>query len=73
MSERAAADDRERRLIEAVVSLARTFRVERDRLARRLTELEREIEALAFRVEAQHEPAAASPAGAPPAPSRTPS
>lgn len=74
MSEKAAADDRERRLIEAVVSLARTFREERDRLARRLSDLEREIEALAFRVQAQqHEPAAASPAGAPPVPSRTPS
>ncbi|HXH84793.1 MAG TPA: hypothetical protein VNN07_17935 [Candidatus Tectomicrobia bacterium] len=67
-----AADDRERRLIEAVVSLAKTFREERDRLARRLSQLEQEIEMLAVRVDAQqHDPEAATPAAPRPVPSRT--
>ena len=68
------ADDRERRLIEAVVSLAKTFREERDQLVRRLTELEREIEMLAVRLdEQQRRPPVAPPDGRPPDPSRTPS
>ena len=45
MEECPPADDRERRLIEAVVSLAKSFREERDRLARRLAELEQQIDA----------------------------
>lgn len=54
MSDIPSADERERRLIDAVVSLAKSFRDERDRLARRLTELEREIDALAVRLD-QHQ------------------
>jgi predicted RNase H-like nuclease (RuvC/YqgF family) len=68
-----AADERERRLIDAVVSLAKSFREERDRLARRLSELEREIDALAVRLD-QHQREVAGtelPAGARSAPSRT--
>jgi hypothetical protein len=68
-------DDRERRLIDAVVSLAKSFREERDRLARRLSQLEREIDALAFKLD-QHQrefPGTAQPAASPPGPSRTPS
>ena len=68
------ADDRERRLIEAVVSLAKTFREERDQLMRRLTELEKEIELLAIRLdEQQRRPPAVPPNGPPLDPSRTPS
>jgi predicted RNase H-like nuclease (RuvC/YqgF family) len=68
-------DDREHRLIEAVVSLAKSFREERDRLARRLSQLEREIDALAVKLEQyQRElPEIPPPAAPPPAPSRTPS
>jgi hypothetical protein len=68
-------DDREHRLIEAVVSLAKSFREERDRLARRLSELEREIDALAFRLD-QHQrefPETAPPDALPRDPSRRPS
>jgi hypothetical protein len=68
-------DDREHRLIEAVVSLAKSFREERDRLARRLSQLERELDALALRID-QHQrenPETALPAAPPPGPSRTPS
>jgi hypothetical protein len=70
-----AADERERRLIDAVVSLAKSFREERDRLARRLSELEREIDALAVRLDQQQRAVAGTelPAGKRPAPSRTPS
>ena len=68
------ADDRERRLIEAVVSLAKSFREEREQLMRRLTQLEQEIEMLALRLDAQTRPRRASPPdGGPPDPSRTPS
>jgi hypothetical protein len=68
------ADDRERRLIEAVVSLAKTFREERDQLMRRLTELEHEIEVLAIRLDEQARPRRASPPnGPPPDPSQMPS
>ena len=67
-------DERERRLIEAVVSLAKTFREERDHLARRLTQLEHEMEILALRLDAhERRRPAASPAAAPPHPSRRPS
>jgi hypothetical protein len=68
-------DDREQGLLEAVMSLAESFRDERDRLARRLTQLEREIGALAVRLD-QHQrelPETARPASPPPDPSRTPS
>ena len=67
-------DERERRLIEAVVSLAKTFREERDHLARRLSQLEHEMEILALRLDAHERPrSAAPPDAAPPAPSRRPS
>jgi len=46
-----AVDDRERLLIEAVVSLARTLRDERDRLADRLRVVENELSSLAARLE----------------------
>ena len=49
-------DARERRLIDAVVTLAKTFRDDRDRLARRLAELEHEVEALAVRLDARATP-----------------
>jgi hypothetical protein len=68
-------DDREHRLIEAVVSLAKSFREERDRLARRLGQLEREIDALALRLDQQQRENAETrlPAALPPGPSRRPS
>ncbi len=68
-----AVEDRERRLIEAVVSLAKSFREERDRLASRLTELEREINSLAVKLD-QHQrefPGTVQPAEPPPGPSQT--
>jgi hypothetical protein len=46
-----AVDDRERLLIEAVVTLARSLRDERDRLAGRLREVENELQTLASRLE----------------------
>lgn len=46
-----AVDDRERLLIEAVVTLARSLRDERDRLADRLREVENELQTLASRLE----------------------
>jgi hypothetical protein len=73
MTDTPTADDRERRLIEAVVSLAKTFREEHDRLAQRLTRLEQEIDTLSVRL-AAHERAFAGiiPPGAPPPdPNRT--
>lgn len=73
MSEAAPADeDRERRLIEAVVSLAKTFREEREQLLLRLTQLEHEIEILAIRLDQQTRPRRAAPrADPPPDPTRT--
>jgi hypothetical protein len=68
-----AVEDRERRLIEAVVALAKSFRDERDRLASRLTQLEREIDSLAIKLD-QHQcesPGTVPPAEPPPDPSRT--
>ncbi len=73
MSAPQPADNREHRLIEAVVSLAKSFREERDRLARRLSQLEREIDALGVRLD-QHQPefpGTALPVSKPPVPSRT--
>lgn len=73
MTDIPTADDRERRLIDAVVSLAKSFREEGDRLAQRLTQLEREIDTLSVRLDA-HERALAgiiAPGAPPPDPSRT--
>jgi predicted RNase H-like nuclease (RuvC/YqgF family) len=68
----ADADDRDRRLMETVVSLAKSFGEERDRLARRLSELEREIDDLAVRLDRHQRefPGTALPALPPPVPSR---
>jgi hypothetical protein len=44
-------DERERLLIEAVVTLARTLRDERDRLAERLQQVEQELASLAARLD----------------------
>ena len=73
MNDGAPDDDRERRLIEAVVSMAKSFREERDRLARRLSQLEREIDALAVRLDRHHDDFAGTvlPISKPPVPSRT--
>lgn len=49
-------DERERRLIEAVVSLAKSLTEERERLARRLAEVERELRLLAGKVERARRP-----------------
>ena len=46
-----AVDQRERLLIEAVVTLARSLRDERDRLAGRLREVETELQTLTSRLE----------------------
>ena len=46
-------EDRERRLIDAVVALARSLRDERDRLAARLHEVERELSRLKSKLEAR--------------------
>ena len=50
-----SAEDRERRLIDAVVALARSLRDERDRLAARLREVELELSLLASRLAARGE------------------
>jgi len=73
MSNILPTDDREHRLIEAVVSLAKSFREERDRLSRRLSQLEREIDTLAFKLDQRQRefPGTALPAGPPTGPSRT--
>jgi hypothetical protein len=52
MNDVATADDRERRLIDALVSLAKSFREERDRLSQRLTRLEHEIDAMSIKLDA---------------------
>jgi len=46
-----AVDERERLLIEAVVTLARSLRDERDRLAGRLREVESQLQSLTSRLE----------------------
>ena len=51
-------EDRERRLIEAVVALTRSLRDERDRLAVRLREVEIELSRLTARLEARGDEAA---------------
>jgi hypothetical protein len=50
----AMLDERERLLIEAVVALTRTLRDERDRLAERLQQVERELTTLAERLAPRH-------------------
>jgi hypothetical protein len=72
MTDAPHGEDREQRLIEAVVSLAKSFREERDRLARRLSQLEREIDALTVKLDLHQReyPAAEPPAEPPPAASR---
>lgn len=52
-------DERERRLIEAVVALARSLRDERDRSARRLWEVERELSLLTSKLDVPGEDAVA--------------
>ena len=72
MTDAPQPENREQRLIDAVVSLAKSFREERDRLARRLSQLEREIDALTFKLD-QHQqdfPATEPPGAPPPVPSR---
>ncbi len=51
MTDTDAIDERERLLIEAVLTLARTLRDERDRLADRLRAVESELTTLASRLE----------------------
>jgi hypothetical protein len=51
-----SVEDRERRLIEAVVALARSLRDERDRLAARLREVELELSRLASQLETRGDP-----------------
>jgi hypothetical protein len=46
---RPGIEERERRLIESVVSLAKSMREERERLARRLVEVEHELSVLVDR------------------------
>ena len=72
-------EDRERRLIEAVVALTRSLRDERDRLAARLREVEIELSRLTSRLEARgdesvdvlSEPETDARAAGPRRPSRT--
>ena len=73
MTDIPTTEAREGRLIEAVVSLAKSFREERDRLADRLSELEREIDALAVKLDQRQRefPEIRLPAVPPPGPSRT--
>ena len=47
----AGVEERERLLIDAVVTLARTLRDERDRLAERLQQVEQELATLAARLD----------------------
>lgn len=51
----ATVEERERRLIDAVVALARSLRDERDRLAQRLNEVERELGLLVAKLDAKSE------------------
>ena len=55
----ASDDEGERRLIQAVVTLARSLRDERDRLARRLHEVELELNLLASKLLAREDGAEA--------------
>lgn len=76
MSEAPIVDERERRIVDAVMTLARSLRDDRERLARRLTAVEQALDVLALKVDLHAPcpaPGTATPAGSPPAPSRTPS
>ena len=55
-------EDRERRLIEAVVALTRSLRDDRDRLAARLREVEIELSRLTSRLEARGDESSTSSA-----------
>ena len=61
-----ASGERERKIMEAVSTLARSLRHERERLARRLVELEHELAVLASKLDGQ--PTFVT-LGGPPAPS----
>ena len=72
----APIDERERRIIDAVMTLARSFRDDREALVRRLSAVEQALDVLALKMEmrAPGPPAGTeTPAVPPPAPSRTPS
>jgi hypothetical protein len=72
-------EDRERRLIAAVVALTRSLRDERDRLAARLREVELELSQLTFKLEVRgddsvdvfSDPGTGARAARPPRPNRT--
>lgn len=51
MNEAPIVDERERRIFEAVMSLARSFRDDREQLVRRLSAVEHALDALALKVE----------------------
>jgi hypothetical protein len=76
MNEAPIADERERRIFEAVMTLARSYRDDRERLVRRLSAVEHALDVLTLKVDLRTPgspggtPTAAAP---PPAPSRTPS
>jgi len=75
MSEASIVDERERRIIDAVMTLARSFRDDREQLARRLSAVEQALDVLALKVELGPSAPPAetpTPGAPPPAPSRTP-
>ena len=53
MNEAPIVDERERRIIDAVMALARSFRDDRERLALRLSAVEQALDVLALRMELQ--------------------
>lgn len=76
MSEPPIVDERERRMVDAVMTLARSLRDDREKLARRLSAVEQALDVLALKVDLRAPcppPGTATPAAPPPAPSRTPS
>lgn len=76
MSEAPIVDERERRMVDAVMTLARSLREDREKLARRLSAVEHALDVLTLKVELGAPcppPETATPAATPPAPSRTPS
>lgn len=66
MNEAPIVDERERRIIDAVMALARSFRDDRERLALRLSAVEQALDVLALRMEFQ--PSAPTAGAASPAP-----
>ena len=75
MNEAPIVDERERRIIDAVMALARSFRDDRERLALRLTAVEQALDVLALRIELQPSTptaGAVSPGAPPCSPGRTP-